>query len=53
MGIPLVKVCEKCIKEKLRGFNAAVLTDEQRDLLGLPQTDVRYEDVVQEPIDEE
>jgi hypothetical protein len=52
MDIPLVKVCDKCIRERLKKFHAAVLTDEQRELMGF-ETDLEYCDVVEEQIEPE
>jgi hypothetical protein len=49
-GLPLVRVCDKCIKDKLRGFHPAVLTDEQKNLLGV-ETELEYSDVVEDQIE--
>lgn len=50
-GIPLAKVCQKCVKDKLRSFNPAVLTEDQRERIGAPQQQPRYEEVVEEQIE--
>jgi hypothetical protein len=31
-GIPLARVCDKCIAEKLRGYSPSVLTEEQQEV---------------------
>jgi hypothetical protein len=31
-GIPLARVCDKCIKEKLSSYSAVVLTEEQQKI---------------------
>jgi hypothetical protein len=51
-GIPLKRVCDDCIKEKLSSFRAEVLSARQQDLCGL-HSNYDYEDVVEERIDDD
>ncbi len=32
-NIPLARVCDKCLVEKLRGYSASVLTEDQQELV--------------------
>lgn len=52
-GIPLCRVCDKCIAARLAKYNPAVLTAGQRITLGIQDNDVEsYDDVVEEQIDD-
>lgn len=50
-GIPLARVCDHCIKDRLSRFKPAVLTDNQREIVGADCDDDDYEGTVEEPIE--
>lgn len=52
-GIPLARVCRECVKFKLKGYDRAVLTDEQCETLGVSLDRPRYVEVVEEQIEDE
>lgn len=52
-GFPLCKVCTECQAESLRKYRPEILSDEQREIAGLAESDLSYEDVVEEPLDED
>lgn len=50
-GIPLARVCDDCIKEKLSRFDPDILTDVQQERLGIYGMGLDYTDVVTERIE--
>lgn len=54
-GIPLARVCDQCIVERLRRYAPGVLTDEQRQLAypGSTTRPASYLETVEEPIEPE
>lgn len=52
-GIELCRVCDHCIAERLKKYDPAVLTQSQREVLGISGDVPEYEDVVDDTIEAE